>query len=275
MSKAPPLFLYLHIPKTGGSTLGSILYAQYHDGTYSKAEGGYLHAAVYYLPDGFIRPASDQIPRDQINAMRRSDVNAVLGHFAYGLHEALGRPARYMTILREPVRRVLSLYNHLAAYGQLPADMTVEDFVTGPYLAEACNDQVRRVAGCEPGIACNRTHLETAKHNLAHAIEFTGITERFDTCMLLAGRTFGWTESINYLPRLVNTTKSDAANHSHAVLDMVREYNQFDMELYAFANQLLDERIAAQGPAFQAELETYIAANQKLLSEHGPASTVS
>lgn len=275
MEASTPIFLYLHIPKTGGSTLGDILYEQYNDGSHSKSEQGYLHAGVYYVPDGFIRPKGEKITDGVLRAMRRHDVIAILGHFAFGLHRQIGRSARYMTMLRDPIERVLSLYHHLRTYDLLPAEVSVLEFVEGPYVAEANDDQVRRIAGIEPGVRCNHDSLKLAIQRLTGEFDMVGITERFDASILLAQRTFGWTQRINYLPRLVNQSRHSGASESTEVRNRIREYNRLDVELYDFANGLLDERIKSQGEGFPAEIRKYGEANRRLIAEHGLASTLS
>lgn len=275
MSQADWVFLYLHLPKTGGSTLSSVMYEQYHDGSYRQAEHGYFHAGVYYLPNGFFRDQGEEFTEQELAAVRRPDVRAVLGHFGFGLHARLDRPARYMTMLRQPVQRVRSLYHHLSRYNQLPAGMTLADFVDRLHVIEACNDQVRRIAGTKLGLPCDESDLERAKQNLVDAIDMVGITERFDASLLLAKHVFAWTESIQYIPRLVNTVRRDASPNDAAAIDRIAACNRLDIELYDFANRLLDERIASLGPGFQDELKGHTRRNRELLDTYGPATTVS
>jgi len=269
-----PLLLYLHVPKTGGSTLTTVIYEQYHDGTYSKEENGYFTAGVYYMPGGFEYRVGDQLNPDALRIMRRPDANAVLGHFYFGLHEQLQRPTKYMTILRDPARRVRSLYLHLKQYNHLPAGMTLTQFVETPHIAEARNDQVRRISGAAPGLACDERDLERAKENLTRHIDFVGTTERYDASILLAQRIFGWTEPITYLPQLVNTALRDTPTQDTDEMTRVREQNYLDVQLYDYASRLLDERIAAQGESFPQALADYQRDNERLLKTYGPASTI-
>jgi hypothetical protein len=270
------VFLYLHIPKTGGSTLGDMLYRYYHDGSQRKEEGGYFRSGLYYLPDGFIRASGEsELTQRDLQAATRPDTTAVLGHFAFGIHEQLDRPARYMTLLRDPVQRVLSLYHHLRQYDQLPAGLTIEAFVAGPHIHEACNDQVRRLAGMRRGEPCDASTLAAALKNAEHRIDLVGVTERFDASLLLAQQTFGWKGDITYLPRLVNTTRKKRRDEAPELIALIEQHNALDLELYRFANAMLDRRIAQQGDAFEQELAAFTQKNQAILAKHGPSSTVS
>ena len=87
---------YLHIPKTAGETLHRWLNLVY----------GPEHTLVWN-PQSFGLP---QIQRELATLLEeRPGVQAVAGHFPYGVHEVLGdRPHRYVTFLRDPVDRWIS-----------------------------------------------------------------------------------------------------------------------------------------------------------------------
>src|SRR5687767_997581 len=95
----PPLVLHLHLPKTGGTTLNEILARPCAPGEY-VALGPDVHGAIENL-----RSWSDE---------RRAEVRVVQGHLPYGLHEIFPQPHTYVTLLREPVDRVLSFYFYVA-----------------------------------------------------------------------------------------------------------------------------------------------------------------
>lgn len=270
-----PVFLYLHIPKTGGSTLNSMLYTQYKTTSGQKAEYGWWRDGVYYLPDGFIRQPAGDIENQVRRGIQRPDTSAVLGHFAFGLHEYLDRPARYMTMLRDPIQRVLSLYHHMRQFKRIDPEMTVERFVSEPHVQEACNDQTRRLAGECVANACDRSTLTRAINNMESAIDIVGVTERFDASVLLAKKKFAWTVDIHYVPKLVNVARRTNPSEDLAQIMCIKQHNMLDLELYRYANQLLDQRIAQYGKGFGAELKAYTDKNQELLKIYGPASTVS
>ncbi|MCX7417736.1 MAG: sulfotransferase family 2 domain-containing protein [Planctomycetia bacterium] len=90
------LTFYLHIPKTAGQTLHRWLNLVY----------GPEHT-LGWDPQSFGLP---EIQRELATLLEeRPDVQAVAGHFPYGVHEVLGdRPHRYVTFLRDPVDRWIS-----------------------------------------------------------------------------------------------------------------------------------------------------------------------
>ena len=62
----------------------------------------------------------------------------------------------------------------------------------------------------------------------------------------------------------VSRNKEDTALLDPNVIDMIREYNRLDMELYAFSKRLFEDRVATHGPHFQKRLRSYRAVNTLL-----------
>jgi hypothetical protein len=91
-----PLLAFVHIPKTAGGTVTSMLTAAYSKQGVKKT-GNYVRN-----PDKTERKISSSL---------RKEGRVAAGHTPYGpLREHLPPDTRYMTFLREPVDRVLSHY---------------------------------------------------------------------------------------------------------------------------------------------------------------------
>jgi hypothetical protein len=135
------------------------------------------------------------IPDAVLRALARPDLRAVVGHFWFGLHAFLTQDFLYVTFLREPVARDLSLFHHLVYhYGY---DGSLDDFVSDPPVREVDNDQIRRLSGCNPGIGrCDDQILDRAKQHLADHFGMVGLTERFDESLILIKRKLGWAREL-------------------------------------------------------------------------------
>ena len=232
---APPVVLFLHIPKAGGQTLGEFVYAHTRDET--APDDGALKSGVAYLSYGFLKERPLEIPDHVLPLLRRRDLRAVIGHFWFGLHEHVARPYRYVTALRDPVERVLSLYY----YTRLHDSMTLEEFVAAPPFREVDNDQTRRIAGVDPEIGgCTPAMLQAAKENLRR-FAVAGTIERLDETLALLQRRLGWQGPAVCHPRNVNAERPAASSLPRAAIAAVRGRNELDAELWRYASELMDE----------------------------------
>jgi hypothetical protein len=233
---APPVVLFLHVPKAGGQTLGEVVYAHTRDAT--APDDGVLKGGVAYLGYGFLKEQPLAVPGHVLPLLRRADLRAVIGHFWYGLHEHVARPAVYITALRDPVERVLSLYY----YTRLHDSTTLDAFVAEPPFREVDNDQTRRIAGADPEIGgCTPAMLDAAKENLRR-FAVAGTIERLDETLALLQRTLGWRGPVAAYPRNVNPERPAASALPRATIAAIRRRNELDEELWRYASELMDER---------------------------------
>jgi hypothetical protein len=261
-----PLLLYLHIPKTAGSSLTSAIYNQYNDATGSREEGGWFREGIYFFPGdpGFVRPSRTNDPNRLVDpssilrALRRNDLRVVAGHFSFGLHTLTNRASTYGTMLRDPFDRIVSLYYHLRrwpTYGlnwlervglrSLEAETSLDDFISNYPLPELDNDQTRRLAGEDPEFGgCTRSLLGTAKSNLERHFSFIGITERYEESLWLASHVLSWSVQRQPNKQLVNETRVPISMIPRKTRDAILERNALDLELYSFAKRWLEDRLA-------------------------------
>lgn len=277
------ILVFLHIPKTAGTTLRPVVTGHYADAEADdEPELELWEGIVYDRGEGFFKPpGGNPIPPYAATALEHHDVRAVVGHFSFGVHRLARRSARYMTFLRDPVDRVTSLYFHFTTWkpdesrpevwfpgdGDRPFtdETTLEEFVTSYALRELDNDQTRRVSGIEPPFGdCTRDMLDVAKRNIEEHFAVVGLTERFDESVALASHVLGWTPEIGYLPQLVNEARIPVSDISLAAREAILERNELDHELYRFAQDRFQGAVEELGPEFQERVQAIRAGSQAL-----------
>ena len=227
--------IFLHIPKACGTTLMKLLerwFARetiYSIGTRRRNE--VLEELVTRRQTGF--PAT----------------HLVAGHAAFGLHEALGEPANYITVLRDPVERLLSHFHYARRNPRHPLHGELASGAMGiRELAERrANLQTRYLGGTLEAEPDAQT-LENARENLRTHFVLAGLAERFDETVLLLHRIFG-RRLFPFVNENVGSPAGAVASLDARTLREVRRLHELDYALYDFVRARFDEQVAAQDSA--------------------------
>jgi hypothetical protein len=197
---------------------------------------------------------------------QRETLQLIRGHFTYGLHEALQRPFEYITMLREPVDRVVSHYYYVLRnpahylYARVTSEkMSLKEYALGGLTREMDNGQVRAIAGPyyrDPRGQCSRDLLELAKDNLRNRFAVVGLAERFDETVMLLGERYGW-KDMAYTRQNVTSDRVRLNELPEETIEAIRKANALDAELYAFASELLRATVEQRGESFQKRLATF------------------
>jgi Sulfotransferase family len=178
--------LISHIPKTAGSSLKRLVDHFNPDTTF-----------VYGAELALGNPNVDFVTRFR-NAPKPA---IVMGHFSYSVHRLLGIPPAYVTVLREPIARVVSLYRHERSSPESPfaahfkAGISLKEFVSKEITEMTNNHMCRMVAGIPPeaGLLINEQWLlELAMHNLKRHFVLVGTLEKFEEFVSALAQRFNW-----------------------------------------------------------------------------------
>jgi len=206
---------------------------------------------------------------------RKADTRYLHAHrVPFGIHELLPQQANYITLLRNPVNRVISGYfyhlrrppaEHLGFNG-----LSLRDYAcSNAILGDSQNGQTRVISGVkgEDWVVDSRplssNALEVAKENLRQHFTLVGIVERFDESLILLKRSLGWKiKDCLYVKRNI------ASNHPRIdmidveTIKLIEAHNQLDIQLYEFARQMFEERISQQDSSFRRELQIFRICNR-------------
>lgn len=244
-----PLLVFLHVPKTGGSTLRNVLLDQY--GPRATAFADHERQDTPPAADAFLSLGPDRFRR----------LEAVGGHFPYGIHESLGRPARYVTLLRDPIARVISNYFHdYRRRGPGRPGLTLAESLERP---NHHNLQTRMLGSRLhwDAVVADDAVLARAKQNLA-GFASVGLVERFDQSVMLMRTALGWSWPF-YVRHNANPVPVSVSELPSGLLKSIVERNAYDMELYRWALERFEKQVSALGPRFAVELAVFRRINRR------------
>lgn len=228
-----PRFFFLHLQKTGGTSFTFQLRSNfaedevYPDLTHDDAFRSYMH--IDYLL---------ALPAERVERTR-----CYLGHFPYFVTDVLGGDFVTLTVLRDPVERVLSLLRNEARYR--PGRSLEEIYDDPAFVEQFARDHQARMfsmtATDRPEsfldvVEVDDARLATAKRNLER-VDILGLHEHFGEFLTRVKRTLGW--SIPVVPR---QRLSERGTVSDALRSRIAEDSTADAELYEYARTLHDRQ---------------------------------
>jgi hypothetical protein len=223
----PETLIFVHVPKAAGSTLNTII------------RDLYGRDAICHI-NGYRTDSEGVLKLRGLPAEQRRKIKVLCGHIPFGLHDHVPQPFTYVTIVRDPVERIISYYYYVARrpdhfHHQVVAGgkMSLAEYIELPHIW-VHDAQAKIFAGFDSPSLPPRDLLALAMDNLAQYFAVVGLTERFDETLARIGRHMNW-PPISYQPTNVTKDRPKQTQISPALLDRIRELNQLDLELYDWA----------------------------------------
>ena len=259
-AEGQPMLAFVHIPRTGGGTLSSAI-----SKNYSRLQG----------PGNYQK--SPDATRSGVERFAREGQKKAIGdHVPYGLYRRfLPEDTRYITLLREPVDRVISHYHFHAQAGRTPGEggtrklrlmwqelLNVErldreggeqepEIVLEPDVEFSLEEGLRRKIPIYDNFMTRflwggeslfgelpPDAVDRAKENISQ-FWFVAIRERLDDSIILLGRKLG-VGLMPYHRRHVSQRRPPLEETPAELRELVAEHNAMDIELYRFARERFD-----------------------------------
>ena len=241
------MLIFLHLPKTAGKTLLGIIERQYSS------------QAILSLYSSSFGEEIKTMPRNQI-AMKQ----LMIGHFYFGVHLLLPGLSTYLTMLRDPVDRIISHYYFVRSdpthyLHPLSQQLSLGEYVMACNRLEPNNDQTRMLAGQKyltNSGEWSPEMLPVAKQNLRDHFSFVGLTEEFDRSLLLIKHLCGWKMPF-YLSKNVTRHRPRKEKISKETLQVIQAYNKLDMELYSYGKVLFQRQLCSLENVIENELRLF------------------
>lgn len=238
-------FLFVHVPKTAGSTLSSVFKR-------NERPSRFLHT--------WAQPHLYDMPKVAAK-------DTVFGHFRYGLHFYFRRNCTYMTVLREPVDRVVSHYYFHIQHKKDPGHAFAMNHTFEEWVRESPsgnNEQTRMISGIRSEFNITRKTLDMAKHHLME-MAVVGLTEKYQETLMLLKYIAGF-NIVKYRAINKGVKRPKTADVSKKTIELIKKHNWADLELYDLAKEIYDAQVAAMPPAFQKDLDNF----EKLMKKKKP-----
>lgn len=216
--------IFLHVPKTAGTTVNRLI------------EWEYPVLQMYSVDPVLFTWSSNHLHK--LSPKRLQSIHMFKGHMLFGLHRILPQPATYITVLRDPIDRVLSAFYFMRTYKLHPLywkfrreNWTLEDFVN---RSPRTNVQCKIIAGAEYEAPCTEEICATAMENIERHFSVVGLSERLEESLALMKLRFGW-KLESYSSFNITKARPKKRDLSQSTIDLIVEKNSYDVALYDFA----------------------------------------
>jgi hypothetical protein len=251
----PDHLIFLHIPKTAGSTMQGIVTVNYPKKYQFETTRMWLNNPAFH----------------ELSQERKHSLRVLQGHMPFGLHNELGPgTAEYFTILREPVDRVISLYYHILRSTHHPfhkelvaKKWSYPELMRSGMWRAFDNCQVRMISGDLqlPYGEVREEHLQKAIDNLEKYFPLVGVQHHFDAFVLQLRDRYGW-KFPYYRRHQVATNRVGKDTLTVAEIDSIREQNQLDEKLFRIYTERFEKNLAERGEEFSRRLARYRTTNR-------------
>lgn len=249
--------VFVHIPKTSGSTIRAILSRQYG-----------IDKILYFEPytpswkQKNLTAANLNEAGYLNNQLSTRDIRLITGHYHFGVHSIIKKPCRYFSMVRDPIERGLSEY--FSAFNN-PDHMFRQDLLSGALSPAEFLSQIgkgQQYTSMLSGMAASRSstkNVDSAIENIRTSFMVVGAAERFEESLLLIAKALGWQPPL-FTSKNVTRLDDGARALQAAVNDAREQYKEFfrdDYAIYDVASVLLTEHIKRESTAFSSALDAF------------------
>ncbi|EGC32994.1 hypothetical protein DICPUDRAFT_81192 [Dictyostelium purpureum] len=263
----PKPHIFIHMPKTGGTSLLKVF----------RKNNRKIN--LYHNTQHPTYPELQNLP------LRHT----LFGHFKFGLHkyfdenketqlqlssdivEPYLNPYSYLTMLRDPVDRVISHYYFLkeSTGHPLHSEAANRTLIEWTAVSEASNNEFcRRMVGIDRNVETPVDFQELCIHRLKYTFKYIGIMERFDESIVLLSHKLGYTDLLfpnENVGKIKSHTKDTITPGERSIIERL---NIADIRAYKIALEIFEKEIDIVGRDFLNQ--ELIQLKKNYIEEYGP-----
>ena len=220
------MIIYVHIPKTAGTTLRNMLEQ------YSGPDG--LYAAY----PGNIAGTSSLEAWQTLPEEKKRSIKVLSGHYQVDVFDAAidVQPKHFITFVRNPIDRVISLYKHSMAVDPnfRGSEISLLKFLLETdesIRVQVSNHQVRMIAGISPLEEITDAHVGCAIERIKRDFLFVGLSEFFQEDVEKLSTKLG-VKLDDIGRRNVSPDRRGRQYYSSTEIRAIRSLNTLDFVLY-------------------------------------------
>ena len=259
---ADETLIFQHIPKTGGITLSLWLLEHFdRERIFHVRHPQHVQAPIFGDSWGTMEDLA-ALPEE-----KRSKFLCVMGHMPFGIHGHLPGRSRYITVIRDPVERILSQhgqYNRMVMNQEIEGDglVSLERYLQlKPSALD--NHQTRFLLGEAYHGRDHADRFRLVQENFENHFLLVGVLKRFEETVLVLNQKMRW-PSVPYKRENVGSLKSPRTEVPPEFIELIREQNRLDFQVHDYAEELLEEALKSYGPTLEKDLGELRAANRRL-----------
>lgn len=254
--------VFLHVPKTAGTTFHSILHRQYSEAERFQIDG--------------IKPHRSISQYRSLNAQQTSHIKLVHGHCVDLLFGSIPEPYSVLTFLRDPIKHLVSSFNYLKRATWNPAHDTVkemksiDEFIDFRLERSQDSIQARYLAGLtqhhvENPEAFSPSEIRKRAIQRLNDCDYVFTTDRFDEAMLILQKDFHWRVPF-YKSMNVSQGGINSSELTERELSKASQLIEIDLEIFELAERTNNRKYCSlfESDEFMSRVRRFRNVNRRL-----------